>query len=76
MHPHPTTPAERVKYLRAAVIIAAFIFPAELLAQTSNFVAPGRVEGGSSTLSIATAASGTVSKLFVHEGIHIRADSS
>jgi HlyD family secretion protein len=73
MYSHPTMTAARAKRLRAAVIIATFIFPTELLAQTSNFVAPGRVEGASPTLSIGTAASGTVSEVLVHEGSRVRA---
>ncbi len=63
----------RTKSLHAAVLILSFAFPAQVLAQTSSFVAPGRVEGAGPSMSIGVAAAGTVSEILVHEGSHIRA---
>jgi multidrug efflux pump subunit AcrA (membrane-fusion protein) len=63
----------RTKSLHAAVLIVSFAFPAQVLAQTSSFVAPGRVEGAGPSMSIGVAAAGTVSEIMVHEGSRIRA---
>lgn len=72
MDPHPTTTMRSM--LLCLTTTAMFILPgAELLAQTSNVVAAGRVEGAGPTLSIGSAASGTVSEVSVHEGSRVRA---
>jgi len=63
----------RAKLLRAAVLVATIVFPAQLLGQTSNFVAPGRVEGAGPTMPIGVGAAGTVSEVLVHEGSRVRA---
>jgi multidrug efflux pump subunit AcrA (membrane-fusion protein) len=67
--------ASIAKLLCVTVMILAFILPNELSGQapSSNFVAPGRVEGTGPTLSIGTAASGTVREVLVHEGSRVRA---
>jgi multidrug resistance efflux pump len=63
----------KVKLLGAAIAMAAFIGPAELMAQGASFAAPGRVLGATATLAIGTAASGTVSEVLVQEGSRVRA---
>ena len=63
----------RTKSLCAAVFIATLAFPSALLAQSSNFTAPGRIEGAGSTMSIGAAAAGTVSEVLVHEGSRVHA---
>ena len=65
--------ATKTYILCGASILSTLFFTAELLAQTPNFVAVGRVEGAGPTLSIGTAASGTVSEVLVHEGNRVRA---
>ena len=59
--------------VRGAVLIASFAFGATALAQNSNFVAPGRVEGAGPTLSIGVAAAGIVDEVLVREGSRVRA---
>jgi multidrug resistance efflux pump len=75
MHPHPARMIGIAKRLCAATTIVILLLPGELLGQalTSNFVAPGRVEGAGPTMSIGTAASGTVNEVLVHEGSRVRA---
>jgi len=53
--------------------LAALLFPTAAPAQSGSFVAPGRVAGAGPTLSIGSAASGTVSEVLVHEGSRVHA---
>ncbi len=62
-----------VKFLTAAVLVSMLLGPAALLAQGASFVAPGHVEGAGPTLSIDTAATGTVSSVLVREGSQVHA---
>jgi multidrug resistance efflux pump len=73
MHRPRIRTAYVAKLLGAAVILAFLTFPQELLAQASNLVAPGRVEGAGPVMSIGAAASGTVKEVLVHEGSRVRA---
>jgi HlyD family secretion protein len=57
----------------AAALIASFAFAATALAQNSNLVAPGRVEGAGPTLSMGVAAAGIVDEVLVREGSRVRA---
>lgn len=67
------THIHRTTAICAAVLTASFAFAATGLAQNSNFVAPGRVEGGGSTQSIGVAAAGIVDEVLVREGSRVRA---
>jgi HlyD family secretion protein len=58
---------------RAAVMIAAVLLPAPLFAQGANLVTAGRVEGAGPTLSLGSAASGTVRDVLVREGERVHA---
>lgn len=57
----------------AAILIASFGFAAEVLGQSSNVVARGRIEGAAPPLSIGVAAAGTISDIFVQMGSRVRA---
>jgi multidrug resistance efflux pump len=66
----------RATAMCAAFWIGSFVFTATALAQGSNFIAPGRVEGAGSTLSIGVAAAGIVDQVLVREGSHVRAEQT
>jgi multidrug resistance efflux pump len=61
------------KMLGAALLLACFAVPAQILGQSSDFTAPGRVEGAGPPMSIGVAASGIVSDILVHEGSRVAA---
>jgi HlyD family secretion protein len=67
------THIHRTTAVCAAALIASFAVGAIALAQNSNFVAPGRVEGAAPTLSIGVAAAGIVDEVLVREGSRVRA---
>jgi len=56
-----------------AIVLAALLTPETIHAQPSSFTAPGRVEAESGTMSIGSAASGTVKEVLVREWSHVRA---
>lgn len=59
--------------LGAALLLAAFAAPSQMLGQSSIFSAPGRAEGAGPPLSIGVAASGIVSEILVREGSRVQA---
>jgi HlyD family secretion protein len=61
------------KWLGALCLLATFAVPSQMLGQSSNFVAPGRVEGGGPSMSVGVAATGIVSDILVHEGSRVQA---
>ena len=61
------------KALGAVLLLASFAVPAQMLGQSSEFAAPGRVEGAGPPMSIGVAASGIVSNILVHEGSRVAA---
>jgi multidrug resistance efflux pump len=61
------------KLPQVAMVLAALLTPGAIHAQPSPFTAPGRIEGQSGTMSIGSAASGTVKDVFVREWSHVRA---
>ncbi len=67
------THIHRTTAVCAAALIASFAVGAIALAQNSNFVAPGRVEGAAPTLSIGVAAAGIVDEVLVREGSRVKA---
>jgi multidrug resistance efflux pump len=56
-----------------AIVLAALLMPETIHAQPSSFTAPGRVEAESGTMSIGSAASGTVKEVLAREWSHVRA---
>jgi len=68
---HRVTHIYRPAAMCAAVLVASFAFAAAALAQNSNFIAPGRVEGA--TLTIGVAAAGIVDEVLVREGSRVTA---
>jgi multidrug resistance efflux pump len=73
MHRPVINKTATTKSLCAAVLLAAFVFPAQVRGQASDFDAPGRVEGTGPTMPVGTAASGTVSEILVLQGSRVRA---
>jgi multidrug resistance efflux pump len=61
------------KLLGAVLLLASFAVPAQMLGQSSEFTAPGRVEGAGPPMSIGVAGSGTVSAILVREGSRVQA---
>jgi len=57
----------------AVCLLASFTIPSQLLGQSSDFAAPGRVEGAAPPMSIGVAATGIVGDIFVHEGSRVQA---
>lgn len=62
-----------IKMLSAALLLASFVVPSQVLGQSSNFTAPGRVEGAGAPMSIGVAASGIVGEVLVREGNRVQA---
>lgn len=73
MHGHPTETKFVGALLFAALAFGVLAMPAPLLGETSDFTAPGRIEGASTTMSIGTAASGIVGAILVQPGIRVHA---
>lgn len=61
------------KLLGGVWLLASFAIPAQMLGQSSDFTAPGRVEGAGPPMSIGVAATGIVSDILVHEGSRVKA---
>lgn len=57
----------------AALLMASLAFSFRALSQNANLVAPGRVEAAGPAMSLGVAASGTVDKILVQQGSHVRA---
>lgn len=60
------------KLLGAVLLLACLAVPAVLLGQSSDFTAPGRVEGAGPPISIGVAATGIVDQINVHEGSRVQ----
>lgn len=61
------------KLFGAICLLASFSAPSQMLGQSSDFAAPGRVEGAAPPMSIGVAATGIVSDILVHEGSRVQA---
>jgi HlyD family secretion protein len=61
------------KLLGAALLFASFAVPAQMLGASSEFAAPGRVEGAGPPMSIGVAVTGIVDQILVHEGSRVQA---
>jgi multidrug resistance efflux pump len=61
-----------IKMLAAVLLLSSFVVPAQMLGQSSSFVAPGRVEGAGAPMSIGVAASGIVGEVLVREGNRVQ----
>jgi HlyD family secretion protein len=61
-----------IKMLGAGLLLASFVVPAQMLGQSSSFIAPGRVEGSGPPMSIGVAASGIIGEVLAHEGNRIQ----
>ncbi len=61
------------KLLGAVLLLASFAVPAQILGESSDFAAPGRVEGAGPPMSIGVAATGIVDQIVVHEGSRVHA---
>jgi multidrug resistance efflux pump len=55
-----------------AIVLAGLLTPAAIHAQPTAFTAPGRIESQSGTMSIGSAASGTVKDILVREWSRVR----
>lgn len=73
MQRRPNGITRGAKLLGAVLLLAGFAVPAQMLGQSSEFVAPGRVEGAGLPMSIGVAATGIVSDVLVHEGSRVKA---
>jgi HlyD family secretion protein len=62
-----------IKMLGAALLLASFVVPSQMLGQSSNFTAPGRIEGTGGPMSIGVAASGIIGEVLVREGSRVQA---
>jgi len=62
-----------IKMMGAGLLLASFVVPSQMLGQSSNFTAPGRVEGAGVPMSIGVAASGIVGEVLVREGNRVQA---
>jgi HlyD family secretion protein len=61
------------KLLGAVLLLASLAVPAQMLGASSEFAAPGRVEGAGPPMSIGVAVTGTVDQILVHEGSRVQA---
>jgi multidrug resistance efflux pump len=61
------------KIIGAVLLLASFAVSAEMLAENSDFAAPGRVEGAGPAMSIGVAATGIVNQILVREGSRVHA---
>jgi multidrug resistance efflux pump len=69
----PNRMAGGIKMLGAGLLLASFVVPSQMLGQSSNFTAPGRVEGAGAPMSIGAAASGIIGEVLVREGNRVQA---
>jgi len=69
----PHSVSSGTKMLGAALLLASFVVPVQMLGQSSTFTAPGRVEGAGAPMSIGAAASGIVGEVLVREGNRVQA---
>jgi HlyD family secretion protein len=61
------------KLLGAVLLLASFAVPVQMLGASSEFAAPGRVEGAVPPMSIGVAVTGVVDQILVHEGSRVQA---
>jgi multidrug resistance efflux pump len=73
MHRQPNGIGRGTKLLGAVLLLAGFTVPSQMLASSSDFAAPGRVEGAGPPLSVGVAATGIVSDILVREGSRVQA---
>ncbi len=71
MFRQPNGITQGTKLLGAICLVAIFSAPSQMLGQSSDFAAPGRVEGAAPPMSIGVAATGIVSDILVHEGSRV-----
>ena len=69
----PNRMAGGIKMLGAGLLLASFVVPSQMLGQSSNFTAPGRVEGAGAPMSIGVAASGIIGEVLAREGNRVQA---
>ena len=72
MERRPHVAVGGIRVLGAALLLASFAVPAQMLGEVSSFTAPGRIEAANQPMAIGAAESGLVSAIMVSEGSRVQ----